>query len=236
MTILQRKETLARQVARILADRIASGDSQVGGRLPTEQELIDEFSVSRTVVREAIAQLRALGLVTIQHGVGAFILPKPNAPFRIDQELLGITEEILAVLDLRIALESEAAALAAVRREREDIAKMEQSLAAMAAAIEAGEDSLEADLGFHRAIAAATRNAHFINLFNYLGELVIPRSRLQTFKLGGMTRADYVQRIHSEHLAIADAIKWNDEERARAAMRAHLSGSKDRLRRHMKPA
>lgn len=229
-----RKETLTGQVIRVLSERVLSGEYKLGEKLPTEQRLIEEFSVSRTVVREAVASLRAAGLVSTQQGVGAFVLStQPAARFEIDQSLLGMVEEVSAILELRIALESEAAALAAARHTAADLASIDGSLERMAAAIAKGEDALQPDLQFHRAVATATRNPHFVNLFSYLGELVLPRAQLQTFKLGGTTRIDYLQRVNREHQSIASAIARSDVEAARAAMRLHLSDSRERLRRHV---
>jgi len=228
------KQTLTSHVTRVLSDRVSKGQYKPGEKLPTEQKLIDEFKVSRTVIREAVASLRAAGIVSTQQGVGAFVLNKqPSANFKIDQNLLGMVEEISAVLELRIALESEAAALAAARRTEEDIERINASLKVMGDAIAAGEDALQPDLDFHRAIATATGNAHFVNLFGYLGELVIPRSRLQTFRLGGTTRLDYLQRVNREHEQIATAVVRGDIEAARAAMRLHLADSRERLLRHI---
>lgn len=218
----------------MLIERISAGQYKLGEKLPSEQELIEEFAVSRTVVREAVASLRAAGLISTHQGVGAFITQKPSSrPFTIDPDALGLAEKVIAVLELRIALESEAAALAAWRRSDADIAKLQENLDKMEASIASDEDALQDDLEFHRTIAMATGNVHFVNLFNYLGEMVIPRSRLQTFQLDGMTRIDYLQRVHREHTRIASAIMKSDVEGARAAMRVHLTDSRERLRRHV---
>lgn len=227
------KQTLTGQVSRSLSERISSGRYKPGDKLPTEQQLIEEFSVSRTVIREAVASLRAHGVISTRQGVGAFVLNRQSNPnFQIDQSLLNMVEEICAVLELRIALESEAAALAATRRTEDDIAAIHNAMSDMKAAIAQDSEALEPDLGFHRAIATATGNVHFVNLFSYLGELVIPRSRLQTFKLDGMSRTEYLERVHGEHQQIASAVIRGDAEAARAAMRLHLADSRERLRRY----
>jgi DNA-binding FadR family transcriptional regulator len=93
-----------------------------------------------------------------------------------------------------------------------------------------GEDAVEADLDFHRAIAEATENRHFVNFFNYLGALLIPRTRLQTFRLQDQSRTTYLERVNGEHEAIFQAIERQDSDSARAAMRVHLAGSRERLR------
>lgn len=228
------KQTLTGQVAQALAERIDAGVYKPGEKLPTEQRLIEEFNVSRTVIREAVASLRASGAVITRQGVGAFVLPRKSSPnFQIDQNLLSMVEEVCAVLDLRIALESEAAALAAVRRGADDIDRIDKVMAEMKAAISVGDDALQADMSFHKAIALATGNDHFVSLFSYLGELVIPRSRVQTFRIDGLSRTEYLEHVHNEHQHIASAVIRGDAEAARAAMRLHLADSRERLKRHL---
>lgn len=227
---LARRETLTGQLVRELSERIASGHYKPGDRLPTEQELNDEFNVSRTVVREAIAHLRASGLVSTRRGVGAFVKEVSNVyPFRIEEASLDLINEVVRVLELRIGIESEAASLAAARRTDEHMAELSHAIEDMHRTVSEGKSAVAADLNFHRTIARATGNAHFVNLFNYLGELVIPRARLQTFELVDHDPSAYLQRIVNEHQQIANAIEQRDSDGARAALRVHLSGSKTRL-------
>ena len=231
MSSIGKRETLTGQLVKAVADRITSGQYKRGERLPTEQDMIGEFNVSRTVVREAIANLKAKGLVHTQQGIGAFVLKDiPSAPFRIEEDNLEIIEEILSVMELQISIELEAAALAAVRRDESELAKIKHALDMMNEAIERGENSIQADLEFHRAIAAATKNRHFLSMFNYLGEVLIPRTRLQTHKIGGLPQREYLERVNREHNQIYQSIKMQDVEGARAAMRLHLGSSRDRLR------
>ena len=232
MQKMRRKETLTAQLTRTLAERIGSGQYPVGERLPSEQEMIGEFGISRTVVREAIANLRANGRVTTMQGIGAFVIQqdKPDG-FQIDPAGLSAVQEMVAVLELRIALESEAAVLAAQRRTPEQLAAIQATLAEMNEAISRGEDAVQGDMKFHRCMAEAAGNAHFLNLFNYVGELLIPRARLQSFKFEGVPMQDYLARVQHEHEQICYAIECQDSEAARAALRMHLSESKARLQR-----
>lgn len=231
MAELRRRETLTTRLVTLLTDRIADGTYPRGEKLPSEQEMIDEFGVSRTVVREAIATLKAGGLVSTHQGVGAFVLQAETVPpFRIEETQLDVVREVLSVLELRIGFEAEAAALAAQRRQPQHLAAMRTALDQMKRAIAEGEDAVEADLAFHRAIAEATENKHFLNFFNYLGALLIPRTRLQTFRFHDQSRAAYLERVNGEHDAIYYAIERQDGDSARAAMRVHLAGSRERLR------
>src|SRR6516164_11319657 len=101
-------------VARV-ADDITSGKIAPGSRLPTEQELIAATGVSRTVVREAVAALRAEGLVVTRQGVGAFVAETPRRPFRIETGDLQSLRDVIQVMELRTGVEVEAAGLAAER-------------------------------------------------------------------------------------------------------------------------
>jgi DNA-binding FadR family transcriptional regulator len=231
VALVRQRETLTSQLVKVLTERIHKGVLKPGDRLPTEQDLIEEFSVSRTVVREAISSLKAAGLVASQQGVGAFVLQADASPsFRIDGTSLNLLKDVIAVLELRIGLESDAAALAAQRRTETDLVAMREALDRMTAAIDASEDAVAPDFDFHRTIAEATGNRHFTHLFSYLGALLIPRARLQTFRYFAADRTDYLRRVNREHEDIYQAIKRQDTEAARSAMRLHLSNSRERLR------
>lgn len=236
MTALRRRETLTSQLVRTLTERIAQGALKPGDKLPSEQELIEQFRVSRTVVREAISSLRAAGLVVTQQGVGAFVLQAAAEPFRIDENSLDLIKEVINVLELRIALEAEAAALAAQRRAPEQVSAMRAALDRMEAAIAASEDAVASDLEFHQTIAEATGNSHFTHLFNYLGALMIPRARVQTFRFFADDRTEYLRQVNREHEDIYQAIARQDADAARSAMRLHLSNSRERLRKAMEIA
>ncbi|WMT85931.1 FadR family transcriptional regulator [Pelagibacterium sp. 26DY04] len=226
-----RRDSLSQRIVEAVQDRIRDGSYGPGQKLPTEHELIGEFGVSRTVIREAIANLRANGLVTPRQGVGVFVTDQPFAqPFVLAAGNGDAVHEAVAVLELRIALEVETAGLAAARRTPEILVTMREALKRMDEAIAAGDDAIEADLAFHRAIAAATENYHFVNLFNYLGEFLMPRSRLNTSLIAHESRKDYLRHINDEHQRVFDAIAAGDSEAARGAMRLHLMGSKERLR------
>src|SRR3984893_3118347 len=125
----------ARQLFHEIAERIAaeiiSAKLSPGARLPTEQQMATAMGVSRTVVREAVAALRADGLVTTRQGLGAFVASDVQRwPFRIDANDLKSVSDVLQVIELRMSLEVEASSLAAERHDSEDLAKIEKGLAA----------------------------------------------------------------------------------------------------------
>jgi DNA-binding FadR family transcriptional regulator len=223
------RQSLTSMLVEAVTERIQSGQYRKGDQLPTEKDLIEEFGVSRTVVREAIANLKAGGLVATRQGKGAFVRDEGVRAFRIAEENLGLVEEVLEALELRIAIESEAAALAARRRSPENLGRIAAAAEAMDRAVEAGEPTVDLDIAFHRAIAQATGNRHFLGLFNYLGEVLVPRARVPTHEYDAATLQDYLRRISGEHHQIVAAIEDGDSDAARAALRMHLGGSRDRL-------
>ena len=228
----RRARTLAHELVESLGDRIRDGRLAPGARLGTEAALQAEFGVSRTVVREALSKLQASGLVETRHGVGTFAIGLGDgAAFRIAPEQLATLRDVVAMLELRIGVETEAAGLAAQRRTSENLAAMRDALAAFTQAVEAGRDAVAADFQFHLEIARATQNPHFASLMATLGTMIIPRARLDPSQGADDARQGYLRRINAEHESIFDAIERHEVEAARAAMRTHLANSRERRRR-----
>ncbi|MBV8379503.1 MAG: FadR family transcriptional regulator [Paucibacter sp.] len=231
-TARRKPRTLALELVEGLGSRIRAGRLRVGDKLPTEAAIMAEFQVSRTVVREAISKLQAAGLVETRHGIGTFVLGAGEGPaFKITPEQFSTLQDVIAVLELRIGLETEAAALAAQRRTEANLAVMRAALAAFAQAVETGEDAVPADFQFHLEIARATQNSHYTELMATLGAQIIPRARLEPTAPPDEERLAYLRRVNGEHESILDAIVAQDSEAARAAMRTHLSNSRERRRR-----
>ena len=242
----RRPRTLALELVDGLGDRIRDGRLKPGDKLPTEAAIMAAYGVSRTVVREAISKLQASGLVATRHGVGSFVeelspVAGEAVGFRIAPEQYATLRDVVAVLELRIGVETEAAGLAAQRRTAQDLVAMRLALDAMSAAMARGDDAVAADFQFHLEIARATQNPHFAQLMGTLGAMVIPRARLASGSPAGASaevlagldseRQAYLRRVHAEHESIFDAITGQDTEAARAAMRTHLANSRERRRK-----
>lgn len=228
----RRPRSLTADVVQALGDRIREGRLPAGQKLPREADLMDEFGVSRTVVREAISRLQAAGMVETRHGIGTFVLGLGDAgSFRIPADQLATLQEVIAVLELRIAVETEGAGLAAARRTEDNLSAMRSALAAFASAVEAGRDAVGPDFQLHLEIARASQNPRFADLMATLGGTMIPRARLDPAQPLTAERQDYLRRVNAEHESIVDAIARQDVDGARAAMRTHLSNSRERRRR-----
>jgi DNA-binding FadR family transcriptional regulator len=219
------------EVVERIASEIEGGRLAPGDRLPPEQEMMTAFGVSRTVVREAVSALRAEGLVTSRQGAGVFVARDSSfRPFRIGSDGLHSIDDVLKVMELRLAVEVEAAVLAAERASSGDIAAIGQALERIDAAIGHGEGAVNEDFAFHRAIAAATGNQHFVRFLEFLGHLFIPR---QSIRIELATPAEpraYLARVQREHRRMFSAIDAHDKVEARLAMRDHLSRSLERYR------
>lgn len=223
---------LTEQVVSALHRRVHRGEFVSGQKLPSEGELVATYHVSRTVVREAISQLRARGLVETRRGIGTFARearpPETSFPIpRVDQATLA---EVIALLELRISLETEAAALAAKRASEAQVTRLRVLLEAIETAAKTGDDAADPDFQFHLTVAEATGNHFFPDLLRHLGRRIIPRTRIDSSAAAHQERGDYVRAVNREHQDIFRAIARSDSDAARAAMRTHLANSRERLR------
>jgi GntR family transcriptional regulator, transcriptional repressor for pyruvate dehydrogenase complex len=226
-----RPRGLVSEIVQTLTDDIRASRLSVGEKLPTEAELMLRFNVSRPVIRQAIAHLQAASLVKTRHGIGSFVQETLAPTFRISPQDLATVADVVALLELRISLETEAAGLAAQRRLSVNLANMALSLSEFRTNIVNSTDTVASDYRFHREIAIATQNRHFSDLLTYLGTSIIPRARVNTADAAPEGRVAYLERAYSEHESIYNAIKAQDVESARAAMRTHLVSARERLRR-----
>ena len=215
----------------MLIQQIGDGQFQPGDKLPTESAIMQAQGVSRTVVREAISRLQAGGYVETRHGIGTFVLERRSEALPIDLATITTLKDVLAMLELRISLEVEAAGLAAQRRSAEQLQAMWALLEAMRTGVEQPDRAVSADLELHLLIASSTGNRYFSDIMGYLGTVLIPRTRLNSAYLAHDDQQRYQSRLDAEHEAIVQAIEDGNLDAARAAMRLHLSNSRERLRR-----
>lgn len=228
----KKHRNLAQGVVAYITDSIRDGRLDPGDKLPTESEIMRILGVSRTVVREAISHMQAAGLVETRHGIGTFVLaPAPAHTLGIDPNTVITMRDVLAILELRISLETEAAGLAASRRTEAQLQQLRSALDTFQASARTGADTVPSDMAFHLLIAQASGNRYFHDILSHLGTNIIPRSRLNSAKLAQDDPAVYIERVINEHEDIFNAIARQDAESARAAIRTHLSNSRERLRR-----
>jgi GntR family transcriptional regulator, transcriptional repressor for pyruvate dehydrogenase complex len=224
-------KSLSAEVVDRLAEQIMSGKLPAGAKLPSEQEMMRGMGVSRTVVREAVSALRARGLVVTRQGAGAFVdHDTSRQPYVIDPDGLGSLDSVLDILELRMAVESEAAAIASERASTVQIKAIREAQRVFIRAISSGERGIKEDFAFHQSIALATQNNRFAEFLEFLGRLIIPRQSIRSFEGSPDSLRKYLGQIEKEHEAISQAIAARLPKKAREAMRGHLLKSRERYR------
>jgi len=210
---------------------IDAHDLKPGDKLPPADQLCRQFSVSRTVVREAVASLKAEGRLRSLRGSGVYVAA-PGARTSTPMFMAAPQEigEVLELMEFRIAVEVEAAGLAAERRTETNLLRMAQALAQFSRHMTGPDLAADADRAIHRAIADATGNARFRLFVDEMGDRLIPRRALGASFGDAATRSVFLGTIQSEHQAIFDAISERNAKQARATMRRHLEDGRRRYR------
>jgi GntR family transcriptional repressor for pyruvate dehydrogenase complex len=220
--------TLADRVTAVLLEKIKKGEFPTGTRLPTEQVISERFGVSRTVVREAISRLKSDGLVAVRQGSGTVVREaNRTTAFRLDIDPKDSIEAVLRVTELRRGIEAEAAALAAQRRTRAQLADIKRALGAIDAAAKKHQDGVDEDLAFHMAISRATGNPLYPSLLEFIGQFV--HGAIRVTRTNEARRQDFSSQVREEHGAIFAAIAARDPLAARRAAITHIDNAGERI-------
>ena len=215
------------QVAEVLATEIRANRLKVGEKLPTEAALVAQFSVSRTVVREAVSRLKSLGLVDSRRGSGVYVKEQGFSPLNFDAKLAASKQAVIQMVEVRRALEAEVAGLAALRRNPADLKRIRQAIDLLAAAVQSGGDGVEEDVRFHRAIADAAHNPFLLGTLAYLGQFLSGATRVT--RANEARRADFARKVRDEHEKIVRAIEAGDALAARKAAAKHMDNAIARI-------
>lgn len=219
---------LTDRVAGTLLEQINGGAFSAGTRLPPENALAKQFGVSRTVLREAISRLKHEGVVEGRQGSGVFVTEQARVkPLRIEIGTTESLESVLQIMELRRAIESEAAAQAALRRTEAQWVEIENALRRIDEDVTAGRDGVAADLAFHRSIAQASGNPFVIKTLAFLSQYLESASRVA--RANDSRRIDFSRQMREEHAAIAAAIHAGNPFAARNAAESHLFNGARRL-------
>lgn len=214
-----RRNLLANQAADLLLYRLGTGEWEVGARLPGETTLATELGVGRSTVREALRLLAGQGLLRSRQGVGVFV--ERTEPLGDGWTGVLRGEAIAAVVEVRNALEVEAARLAAQRATDADVRSMRRALDLRAAASGLGDaEFVAADIEVHRAVVVAAHNPVLTELF----ETFVPRlteAMIEMVELLGLRSRDPAPDADDHHLLVA-AVAAGDAEAAVRISRAHL--------------
>lgn len=218
---------LYEQVAEQIRAQILSGELHTGDQLPSERQLAQQYSVSRTAIREAVKILREKGLVEVHLGRGTFVINNTSHAAKRSLNLAVQLKQPSGYVDLveaRMILEPAIAALAAERATPEQITQLQATVDALSASRGNVDEWASADTEFHNILAHASQNVVVPILLNSVIELLHDQRRSLLFLDGRLeiTRA--------EHQRIADAVVSRQPESALEAMRAHL----ERVQRDVK--
>ncbi len=218
------KPKLSNRIVDIFVDRIARGELPAGSALPSESDLARQFDVSKPVVREALGQLAALGVLSIKQGRPTTIRAMGAGPlddyFRI--AIRANQSGLRDAIELRRALETEIAGLAAERMGVGDLADLAVVVRRMEITVDDTEPWLEADLAFHLALMRGAKNALLAHLVGALTDVM----RLSIRAMGKQTDLRDTKATLARHVAIFDAVRARDPEAARRAMAAHFDATR----------
>jgi len=218
---------LSDQVAGVMAGNIRNGSLRAGDKLPTEAVLVDQFSVSRTVVREALSRLKSLGLVESKQGSGVYVKEVGFSPLNFDAKSAVSRQAVVQIVEVRRALEAEVAGLAAQRRTAADVKRIHKSIVQLDKAVRAGGDGVDEDVQYHLAIAEAARNPFLLGTLQYLGQFLQGATRVT--RANEARREDFARQVRDEHAVIFAAIEAGESDSARSAAALHMDNAIERI-------
>lgn len=228
----KKKDKLADQLYNQILDWIISGELKEGDKVPSENQLCKSFEVSRPVVREALLKLQEADLVATKKGIGSFVLHSPLE--KLNQ--YASANDIAVILqshEVRIAIEGEAAYLAATRRTEEQLNDLKAAVLAMETDFKSHQLSIHADYKFHIGIAKAAKNKIFVDLLENadlgLTKTMAVAQQLSRASVKNKIFPNRNKNVLKEHQLILDAIENQDQEGARFAMRNHITKIKERI-------
>jgi DNA-binding FadR family transcriptional regulator len=227
MLEIVRPRKLADQVYESVLRQIMSGEYPEGTRLPAEKELASIFDVSRPIVREALSRLRNDGIIVSRHGSGSYVQHSPGKAPPVTAPAGGI-ERVARTFAFRLALECEAAALAAIYRTAKDLAHISSAYDTLEKAIHNGEPGVEAAVNFHLSITIAAKNHLFHNAMDVLSPQVSKTIKTAR-RLSRPGSADRLRRVQRDHEEIMTYIRDSNPKAARQAMYMHLSNARTRV-------
>jgi GntR family transcriptional regulator, transcriptional repressor for pyruvate dehydrogenase complex len=206
---------LYEQVAEQITAWIAENGLTRGDKLPPERELAARLGVSRATLSQALVALEVIGAVAVRHGDGTVVSDSPRQA-RIVEAIRAHADRLPEIIETRDALETKIAALAAVRRTDDDLARIDDALAAMAADIEAGGRGVEGDERFHGAVTSAAHSLLLARLMDEIGDLI------RETRIESLSQPERPLNSLAGHRAIAEAIRAGDAAAAAAAMHDHV--------------
>lgn len=213
-----KKDNISDQVYEQLKNNIIDGTWKQGDKLPSENDLVIAFGVSRITVRQALSKLTTLGLIETRTGEGSFVTElKPGIYMNEMIPYIYLNQEsIEELLEFRNVIEIETAGIAALKITEKDINRLEESLERMKNNISDLKKYVDEDLHFHMIIAKSTENSLIIQIHNIVRDIIKKTIKNLTESIGVENGLKY-------HRLLIDALKEKDDVRVKNIMREHLS-------------
>ncbi len=220
-------ESRSEFIARTIAGHIKDAEMKVGDKLPTEAALSEHFGVSRAAVREAVARLKAAGLVETRQGSGSYVRLPDAIQDGLDPATRSSLNSLLDLIRVRKVIEAEMAALAAEMRTPQQLAAIEKAYQRLTEAEQNGQDGVDEDCAFHAAIAEASHNVYWQQLTKSLRPSIA--IGVQVTRRNEIQRREYYVAVDKEHEDILKAIRRGDPSAARMAAIRHMNKSEERI-------
>lgn len=227
-------KTLGQFVYDDLFQKINQGFFRPGQRLPSEEQLTAQYSVSRPVVRAALQKLRTDGFIESVKGVGSFV-KRASVPSVIQMSPVSGQEDYLNCFEFRLTLEGSIAYYATLRANTADKIKIQKAFEATTQHRDVyDKNEMERDLAFHLAIAEATHNRFYVQALQAISIQVIEGMSRVTHHFE-KTQSNYFAMKDREHSTLLEAILQGDAGMAKAALELHLNRSKHSIAWSLSP-
>lgn len=212
------RQSMVSSVAARILQVLHSNQADSGTTLPPERRLAEELGVSRTTVREAISELALRGVVQRRHGSGTVLRVATTEARSMLDRLASQGQNMSDIVDFRLSLEPQIAAMAAVRRTDADLIVLESICKTNPLELDQ-EGSYSLDYQFHLALATATQNHLILTLSQSMYEwIAVARKQIHSTRNGRDTS-------FTGHVKIFEAVVAGDEARAQTEMRTHIEGA-----------
>ncbi|KQQ01566.1 MULTISPECIES: FadR/GntR family transcriptional regulator [unclassified Rathayibacter] len=217
--------TAVAEVAKQLTSLLTRGDLVPGSRLPPERQLAESLGVGRSAVREALAALEILGIVSVRPGSGTYLRDSTSEllPTTLSWGLMLSAGRTAELIEVRSGLEIQAAMLAAIRIDAEGLEKLRAHLAAMESHLDDMSVFVDADVRFHLQIALSSGNVVLRDLLQTI------RSLLRLWVERALSSPEQALDAFTEHRAVLEALEAGDPAAAARAMESHMSTASRRL-------
>lgn len=224
---IKKSKNLTHELAESLRKQITSGAFKRGEKIPSSKDIETQANVSRSVVREAMAQLRAEGLIESRQGVGVFVTQNAATPraFEITSEEFKSFNDAIQILQLRMAVEVEMTGMAAQHRTQEQMDNINKALLKMETTIKSKQNAVEEDVMLHQAIAEASGNPYFLRFTQYIDSAMHPNRDIVTKDMSKKEKEEFLNVIKDDHRQIAKAIQMQNVELAKATAKSHVMTS-----------